>query len=502
VRTPAGDLTLFMLVATATLVAACASTPPPPPFRGPPIDLDITHFAGSPLSGPVDEGADEGALDAVAVTVLALERLPDDLLGAASLATDLIVAPADVNMLLPVGRLSRDARYGARAADREQFQARLASGDLGRTVTVGVARGAAGAGITSRFAITAREERLHPDRPVSVRPRLTLLLRGEGPSVATGPLRLAVVLDGLIAEEAESDEPIALAGDAGTEDEAPAAPRRRVVREESILLRSEPGDEGHCITVVIPTPFDPAGGAALAVLLDVTPTPGPDSPDAALHRDAIARCRREVVDAAARARTETSRGVPPSNVWPGLGATLGTADAPPPRRSLAFLARSTGAPFAEDLALAATDELVAAFGQSVFEALATAPEWPERDALAWILEREAYRRIAEELVSSGRAPALESLLVRHLGEVGRHPALMEELLLESDGVTRMAEHVVEENLILLEDSAPAARLRAFDWLTLKGRAPEGYHPLAPRKERQTALRKALDESASGEGDER
>jgi hypothetical protein len=481
---------------TAIALGACAtSRVEPPPFVGPAVALETTHFPGTPLSGPVPTADVPDALDAVAVRVVALETLPDDLLGLASVDTDLIVAPPDAETLLPAGRLSRNARYSHRPADRAELLSRLERGDLGRTVELGSARGAVGAGTTVRFAITATEERLHPERPEIVRPRLTVLVRGEEGSVAAGPIRLALVLDGLVAEEAAPAEATALVEDAG-DAEPPAAPRR-VVREETLVLGSEPGEDGHRITLVVPTPFDPAGGAAIAVLLDVSPPPPDGAPGADAHREAAERGRREIADAAARARTERQHGVPPGAVWPGLGESLGTGEAPPPRRTLAFLARTTGAPFTEDVALAAPADLIRTLGQGVFDALRDAATWPEPDALAWLLERETYRRILAETLGEGASPSLEALLVRHLGEVGRHASLVEELIAGSDDRETFVAHVREENLIFLEDNAPAARLRAFDWLTLRGLAPEGYRPLAPRKERQRALREAIEQVGGG-----
>ena len=44
----------------------------------------------------------------------------------------------------------------------------------------------------------------------------------------------------------------------------------------------------------------------------------------------------------------------------------------------------------------------------------------------------------------------------------------------------------------LEDSSPSARVRAYDWLAARGRAPQGYEPLGPARERRRALDAALE----------
>jgi hypothetical protein len=49
----------------------------------------------------------------------------------------------------------------------------------------------------------------------------------------------------------------------------------------------------------------------------------------------------------------------------------------------------------------------------------------------------------------------------------------------------------------LEDSSPASRVRAFDWLTARGRAPAGYDPLGTPRQRRAALEHGLSTAAAG-----
>jgi hypothetical protein len=58
--------------------------------------------------------------------------------------------------------------------------------------------------------------------------------------------------------------------------------------------------------------------------------------------------------------------------------------------------------------------------------------------------------------------------------------------------------LVSENLIYLEDSSPSARVRANDWLAARGRAPAGFDPLGPPRQRREALERALDAAAAGQ----
>jgi len=57
--------------------------------------------------------------------------------------------------------------------------------------------------------------------------------------------------------------------------------------------------------------------------------------------------------------------------------------------------------------------------------------------------------------------------------------------------------VIAENLIYLEDASPASRVRAYDWLQSRGRAPAGFDPLGTPRERRDALEKARSAAAEG-----
>jgi hypothetical protein len=59
--------------------------------------------------------------------------------------------------------------------------------------------------------------------------------------------------------------------------------------------------------------------------------------------------------------------------------------------------------------------------------------------------------------------------------------------------------VQAENLVALEDSSPAARVRAFDWLAARAKAPRDFDPLGPAGQRRAALDKAMDEMAQSTG---
>jgi hypothetical protein len=56
---------------------------------------------------------------------------------------------------------------------------------------------------------------------------------------------------------------------------------------------------------------------------------------------------------------------------------------------------------------------------------------------------------------------------------------------------QLEQKLVSENFIYLQDSSPAYRVRAFQWLAVKNLAPRGFDPLDDPKKRREALDAAL-----------
>jgi len=213
------------------------------------------------------------------------------------------------------------------------------------------------------------------------------------------------------------------------------------------------------------------------------------------------------------------------------------------RHALLALADQAQAPFARELARSAERELLASWAERV-QALRAEELTPAE--LAWEFERSAWRTALEHGVASdpardagagtagaaspaarsrgaeargaaganapgrdlsggGRsaraaadAPSAEQpasdqaaaalgLLLRHAGEAARVEGLLADLLDSCSELAELHARLLEENLYALEDSSPAARVRAYDWLGLRGMQPPGYDPLAGRDARREAL---------------
>jgi len=159
------------------------------------------------------------------------------------------------------------------------------------------------------------------------------------------------------------------------------------------------------------------------------------------------------------------------------------------RKALVFLADRCGAPLALDAALVAPEPDLAELAHTLRERIL---EPRDRLETAWTIERAAWELIGRRAAEEKIAPELAGILVRHGGEAARLPASIEDLLRSCASVAELEARLLEENRILLEDASPAARVRAYDWLLVRGAAPEGYDPLAPIAERRAVLDRFRD----------
>ena len=169
------------------------------------------------------------------------------------------------------------------------------------------------------------------------------------------------------------------------------------------------------------------------------------------------------------------------------------------RAALLTLADPGGARFAGDLALAAKAPDLAEFAAlAELRLAAEAGALAEAGAAGLALERLALE-ITVRWSSEGRlADELEAALWLHGGELGRFPGTWLELARDAASIADLERAIVQENLGFLEDPTPAARVRAFDFLTKRGLAPVGFDPLASREARRQALAAAAEAAAAAE----
>ena len=78
----------------------------------------------------------------------------------------------------------------------------------------------------------------------------------------------------------------------------------------------------------------------------------------------------------------------------------------------------------------------------------------------------------------------------HLGEAAWHASSLDEISRNLASRQDYRLRVIKENLIYLEDTSPADRLTAYDWLQTHHLAPPNYNPLAGNQARNAALNQA------------
>jgi hypothetical protein len=461
----------------ATLVLTACQTPKPVELPAPAADSTVVHFVGTPLSGPTLPSVGTSAprlrpeeLLGVRVTMIVLEHMPHNALEPLGAHARLIVAARGEDPVLPTTRLTLDARYG-------RFASLIAPGELNKVLPLAVTgrsrsladlRGVLPAGVTASFRVADRRWFADPlaGKPVQRYLRVDLYR----PEAAGATLQVALTME-----------------------DAPLAPRTAdippALQRETALL--DPPD-GPCLVLLAPFVFSDCPAEAVAIVIGITRNVGTDY---AAAQDA---CRRDLANPAV---------VPPAVVqsfdWtlPAITAAMSGLDRPESRRaSLVFLGDQTGAPILTDLALVADESvlarLVARF-RVPSDPRSDAAPMADKQALGWRLDLAALGLLRDMQAGGAFPRELAAVLLAYTGEAGRHASSLEEIC---NGLTNSAElqrRLIAENTQYLEDGSPAARVRAYDWLRAREKAPPGYDPLASPRERRDALEKALHPSAAG-----
>jgi hypothetical protein len=167
-----------------------------------------------------------------------------------------------------------------------------------------------------------------------------------------------------------------------------------------------------------------------------------------------------------------------------------------PRQAMLYLAGETDVDVLGDVALIADDPTRQELAKKVAAKIGAPARVRTRDGLAWVLENATFELLSEQSAAGKLAPELSATLAMHAGEAGRHPGALDEGLKTCANRQEFALRLIAENYIYLEDSSPASRVRAYDWLVARDRAPAGYDPLGPPRERRAALEKALGAAAA------
>jgi hypothetical protein len=273
---------------------------------------------------------------------------------------------------------------------------------------------------------------------------------------------------------------------AGATGDSPGA--RRATEREQVVLDAPHGGP---ITLYFPAPAQksPRGGYVATIL--ASPARVDDPAFATVLEEA-----RTELEASSRAATDRARAFTATDAFRSESAgALNALRAGSERPAILFLAETTGARTAADLALCASAQSLQDCLAFVRERAAGASV-PTEDSAAfgWFIERWTLSWLAARAADEEHPleAELESLLLRRTGELARFPDLIGEVLAECASVAELDERFVRENAIFLADADPAARVRSYDWLASRGAAPAGYDPLASRESRRAALSRAED----------
>jgi len=206
----------------------------------------------------------------------------------------------------------------------------------------------------------------------------------------------------------------------------------------------------------------------------------------------------ELVNAAKSQITTTSAGValrlklaPATPEEAAIAAGLyAINDQPANRGALTFLAEQTGAVLTKNVVLAADDAVLPMIVEEIRKH-STNLKKTDKNTVGWMLDRAT---IAVVGVIAGQdppklLPAVQGALVAYAGEVGRQTDLLQSLAAQSVNSRDLDAHIIAEHKIALEDTSPALRVRAYDWLADRGQAPQDYDPLASPRARRAALEK-------------
>ena len=482
----------------AAVGGGCAAKKPAPPLVGPGARVELTVYSGSALSGPTTQpvaaAADADQAWVVDVSFVALKDMPRAALRSVGAQARLITATQGGQPVLPSTRLTAASRC-ALGDEAEAFAEVIKSGSLGPSADIAAKRAALLPGMT----VTARGVDAAATSAPAARWSEIAVSRPAG---APAELQLALLMQDLVTPAAPDPDEQTGPDEVDSRDKrqrgrsrraapqpaaAAAAPQPVLQRELAVVDRVPVSADGATAAFVVPTRLAGSGARAVAAIVRVAPASS--APDAAELVDASMKQVGESIERE-RARTSiVSADVHDSRSYRTVLDSLASPEHR--RRSLVYLSDQTGASICLDVAMVADDATLEELSTRVGEATSAAESTAGRDALGWALDRAALALLTARSGTEKVPDELAAVLVAHAGEAGRHSGSLEEVLAGAATKRDLDARLVAENYIFLEDNSPASRVRAYDWLRARGRAPEGYNPLGPNRERRDALERAL-----------
>jgi hypothetical protein len=462
-----------MVVAIALSGCAHNAQPPQPPGAR----LTLSQFAGNPLSGPTTKPVDStdptAALD-VDVRLVALQQ--DRAASFEPIGPHLRLITADHAGIpvLAAGQLTRASRWGEGDLV-DATESRLKSGGLGPTAEMSTFKLAIPSNVTA--LVRAVEQ-----QPIDAGPRSIEIYLNQSTIAGSGPkLELAI---GIADVPPRITEP-------GEQSEDQAMQPAESVHELAVLESLEIKGPRSALILI---PFAFADGKNKAMLVLIHAAPGKAGKDMA---QALATCADNLKTSATEAANQGAAPMLGIADWPGFEAALsGIRTNASRRQSLVYMATQADADICEDFALVAEDRSLEALSNAILKQLAAGTLPRGTSSLSWALDAATLQYLSQLQSGNKLPPELLAVLLRHTGQVGDNAGSVGEVVKASGGKQDFQARITAENLVYLEDNSPAARVRAFDWLSTRGAAPAGYDPLAPPRQRQDALEKAYEAVAA------
>lgn len=459
-----------------TWVSGCAHPPPAPPFVAPQAGFDVEHHAAPVAStspAPTTTVSDTTS-DAIVIRIqiAALESRPSAPGQPAASEARLVTRSSGAAPLQFAPRLTQATIFiSPDGASAGTPIAQLAA--PGRTAVISEARDLLPRGVAARY--TVRDPHAITDPLLGAPTFRTVSLTVNRADRDPGQPPMAEIALTVHDVDMQPD-----ASQQGSEAE-PKPSERALPRfvSETLFLKPIPIAGPREVALLLPFRFAGSGAWGVALVIRFE-GPSNDPRDADRAARLLADARRSGSEIALPASTQ------PAADAVGITAAIDAAAAGREQRAmLAFAAQRAGARLCLDFALTANPSTLSQFCGRLGKQPAGAPLDPP--AARWLLDRSCLAFCSELMGAEKLPPELAGVLATYAGEAGRHQAALDEALRGATGSDELQTRLVAENVIFLEDSSPASRVRAFDWLAARGHAPAGFDPLGPARDRRAAL---------------
>lgn len=464
------------------VLSSCATHKPPSPLSAEGIKTRHGHYVGNPLAGAqsVPQPFIQQDVLAVRIRLIGMEQPVAPVLEPLAAHARLLATIEGDNPFLATPSVTQPARYGM-GVEAEAFVRETQAGNRGRTIELADFRGVVCAGVTTYQELSVGSAATGDARRLRVAVYRPALAAGATNEPAPRPIELALLVQ---TPQTPLPEPAAT-----PPADAPATPTAESVPTRETALISQPMDATGQ-SVVLLTPFTAAGTQlqSIAAIIELS-LPSADR----AFEDAAGAMLADLQAAASAATTRQAAPPPGALDKPFLTSVIDAMAYGENRRAaIVYLAGRTDARLAEQTAMAADDDFLNQFSLSIADAIGRQDQWTPQQA-GWQLDRIGFESLARTAIKKRLSPELTGVLIALAGEAGRSPAAMEQILTNLSTRTDFENRLIAENFIALEDSSPAARVRAYDWLKAHGRQPAGYDPLGDPKQRSAAIEKALNE---------